>query len=167
MDRVMGADERGSAPPAGRGPPRHTGEWLLRTNSVSFYLRSRLVLRPDGLRAEMHRTVLGFVPVGRVTREVPLADLWRVALRVIVRPARLIVAAGLAAAILLLELPTFVDAAFVLLAAASVFLGVALGIRVDGRTGTRFVVPVCVMQRGVAAAAVRQIGRALAARGVS
>jgi len=40
-----------------------------------------------------------------------------------------------------------------------------LPIRIDEREGLRFTVPVCVLQRGVAVAVVRQVGRAIAARG--
>ena len=165
MARVAGSGERRLVPASGRLAPRHTGTWVLRTNTASFYLRSRITLRPDRLVVEMHRTILGLVPFAKITHDVPLDDLTRVAVRLSIRPVRLVVAVGLGAAVLLLSLPVAADVGLVLLGIVLLFLGVALGLRVEARTADPFTVPICVVQRGVAAAAVRQIQRALAAQG--
>lgn len=165
MARVAGSGERRAVPSAGGIVPRHTGAWVLRTNTFSFYLRSRITLRPNRLVVEMHRTILGLVPFAKITHDVPLDDLTRVAVRFSVRPVRLVVAGAFVAAALLLSLPVAVAVVLVLLGVVLLFLGVALGLRVEVRTADPFTVPVCVVQRGVAAAAVRQIDRALTTRG--
>lgn len=169
MASVTGAGERGR-PSSARGEaprrprPRHTGRWVLRSNIFTFYIRSRMILEPDLLRVVMHRTLLGLVPVGTTIREIPLENLRSIVIRVVVRPVRLAVAAGLAVMALLVPMPLPARVAVVFLAFVLVFLGVAFGIRVQSREGAGFVIPICVAQRGVAGAAVRQIERSLQVR---
>lgn len=144
---------------------RHTGTWVLRTNTVSFYLRSRLELRPDRLHVETPATILGLVPIGTRVRDVSLEDLTGVRIRVVVHPDRLLVAAALLMLAWMIGLPMLAAAALTIVALGLLFLAIALGMRIEDRTQDTFTVPVCVLQRGVAGAAVRQLERALAARG--
>jgi hypothetical protein len=168
MTSVAGAGQRGEVSAGetrpGRPRPRHTGRWVLRSNILTFYLRSRVTLQPEQLRVVTHRTLLGIVPLGTLTREIALDALESVSVRLVVRPARLVVATGLVGAALLVPMPMLVRLVALLLAVALVFLGIALGIRVKTRDGERFAVPVCVVQRGAAGAAVQQVERALRAR---
>jgi hypothetical protein len=144
--------------------PRHTGTWILRTNTMSFYLRSRLVLDADALHVTTPRTILGLVPIGTRTWDIPLERLAGVRITVVVRIERVLVAAALLAVAIFVGLPWLATMALAAVAAILLFLGVALGMRMKDRDGARLTVPVCVLQRGVAAAALRQIERAIAAR---
>lgn len=159
------ADGPGVVGPSHAARPRHTGTWVLRTNTMSFYLRSRLVLDVDALHATVPRAVLGIVPLGTRAFDAPLERLARVRITLVVHAERLLVAAALLAAAALGGLPWAVGVASAVVAVALLFLGVALGMRIEERGGDRVTVPICVVQRGVAGAAVRQIERALAARG--
>ena len=165
MTRTAGSDGPGVVVPSDAPRPRHTGTWVLRTNTMSFYLRSRVVLDAHALRATTHRTILGLVPVGTRTWDVPLERFAAVRIAVVVHADRVLVAIGLVGAAAFAGLPGLAAVALVAVAAILLFLGIALGIRIDEREGGRFTVPVCVLQRGVAAAVVRQVGRAIAARG--
>lgn len=150
------------------GPrPRHTGTWTLRTNTVSFYLRSRLELGPDGLHVETPFTILGLMPIGTRERDVSLDDLGGARIGLDVHPDRVLVAAVLLALAWMIGLPMLAAAGLTIVALGLLFLGIALGMRIEDRTQDTFTVPVCVLQRGVAGAAVRQLERALAARGRS
>ena len=143
---------------------RHTGSWVLRTNTVTFFLKTRLNLREDRLLLVTPRTILGVIPTGRTEHAFPLGDLASVRISAAAHPDRLIVAAMLVGAAVLSPVPalTVVTAA---LAAAFLFLGVIAVVRVEDRAGRVRRIPVCFLQRRVAAAAVRQVERARAAAG--
>ena len=161
MPRTAGSDEvDGRAPPR----PRHTGAWVLRTNTLSFYLRSRLVLEPEALRVTTPRTILGLVPIGSLGRTVPLDDLGAVRTGIVVHADRVLVAAALLGIAGFGGLPWPATLVLAAIAVTLLFLGIALGMRIDDRARVQLSVPVCVLQRGVAGAVVRQIERAIAAR---
>lgn len=131
---------------------------------MSFYLRSRLLLHADALNVTTPRTILGLVPIGTRTWDIPLERLAGVRTTVVVRIERVLVAAALLAVAIFTGLPWLATVALAAVAAILLFLGVALGMRFEERDGGKFTVPVCVLQREVAAAALRQIERAIAGR---
>jgi len=144
--------------------PRHTGTWVLRTNTVSFYLRSRLALDTEVLHVATPNTILGLVPIGTRVRDISLDDVDGVRVGLVVRPDRVLIAAAFLALAWFVGLPPIATAVLTVVALGFLFLGIALGMRIEDRARGRLTVPVCVLQRGVAAAAVRQIERAIAAR---
>jgi hypothetical protein len=123
------------------------------------------VLDAAGLHVETPSTILGLVPIGTRDRDVSLEDLTGVLIRIVVHPDRVLVAAALLALAGFAGLPWIAAAALTIVAIGLSFLGIALGMRIEDRTQGTFTVPVCVLQRGVAAAVVRQLERALAVRG--
>ncbi len=147
----------------GQTGPRHTGQWTLRTNTVTFFARSRVRLTPDRLELDVPRMLLGLVPFDRIRSVHPLSEIADIRVTTEIHPARLLIAAGLWAAAVAAPLGTVLRIAVIALAFCFFFVGIIKALRLDDRSGGRTSVPVCWLQRGVAAALVRQVDRARAA----
>lgn len=152
----MQAEAGHVARPAGE---RHTATSVLRTNTVTFYMKSRFELRDWRLRVVSPRAILGVIPTGRVETTYPLEDLGRMDVGSRFYPSRFAVAALLGAL-------SFIDAGVAaravagLLAACFLFLSWVVVVRVEDRTGRRRIVPVCWFQAGPARGLVAQVNRA-------
>lgn len=142
--------------PAGE---RHTAVSVLRTNTVTWFMKSRFELRDWQLRVVSPRAVLGLIPVGRTDVTYPLEDLARIGVTSRLYPARLALAAALAALALVLDVGRAASAAIGLLAAVLFFLSVIVVVRIEGRAGHRRFVPVCWFQRAAARGLVAQVER--------
>ena len=153
----------GTAGFAARGVgPRHVGHWVLRTNTVTFPFHTHLDLRDEHLHVRATRLLLGLVPAGRTDVEIHVRDIESAHVDTAVHPARLAVAV-VAFALGVLAEPWPLTALLVFLGVGFALLGVIKVLRIERSVGPRLTVPVCVVQRGVAAAVARQIERAAAA----
>lgn len=162
MSRTVGSEGQ-SVKPSEPGRARHTGRWLLRTNTVSFYLRSLLVLDGETLHATVPRTILGLVPIGTRSFAAPVDRLADLRIGIVLHADRILAALVCLGVAVLLRLPWLAAAGLLVLGGLLLLLGLTLGLRIRDLDGRWPTVPICVLQRRVAGAAVRQIERAMAA----
>lgn len=106
----MGSGSDGSspdAPEAGRPRPpageRHTAVSVLRTNTLTWFMKVRFELRDWRLRVVSPRAALGVIPYARTDLTYPLEDLSDI------RVTRRLYAVRLAAAVALIAVSVFVD----------------------------------------------------------
>jgi hypothetical protein len=150
------------SPPAGQ---RHTAVSVLRTNTLTWFMKSRFELRDWRLRVVSPRAILGVIPFGRTDVTYPLEDLSDIRVTGRVHPVRLAIALALAALAALVDLGRIATVAVQLVAVAFFFLSVIVVVRIEDRTGRRRFVPVCFLQRASARGLVAQVERARARLG--
>jgi len=158
-----GAPEVGRpSPPAGQ---RHTAASVLRTNTLTWFMKSRFELRDWRLRVVSPRAILGVIPFGRTDVTYPLEDLSDIRVTGRVYPVRLAIVVALVALSALVDLGRVADVAIELIAVAFFFLSVIVVVRIEDRMGRRKFVPVCFFQRASARGLVAQVERARARLG--
>ncbi len=131
----------------GRTVAHHAAHYVLLTNVLTPWLRTRIDVTGGVVTLDAPRAILGILPIGRDRTTIPIGRVETVRIGWRAVPARLALSAALVAAAIVADPPRWLAVALLALGAALLFLGAITVLRVTDRQGPVLDLPICFFAR--------------------